>query len=265
MVFTLLIDMDGVLTKNKEFEPFEDAPAFISFIKERGIPFRVVSNNSTRKASDIAQILREKGLPIGDEEIITPLVVLPSYLSSLGVKRVFVIGTRELTDYLAEEGFEVVYDHSVDAVVIGQDKEIDFFKIKTASSAVFLKGARIVPVNRSRIVKDSDGLYFPGSGSTASYIAYATNYEGDIPNLGKPSEDFIKKALEGLPSEKVFLVSDDIYTDLKGADKLGIKTVFMTTGKYSAQEIHRAGFKPDYVFNSLSELMEEIKRWLYHS
>ncbi len=257
--------MDGVLTKNKEFEPFEDAPAFISFIREKGIPFRIVSNNSTRTATDIASILRDRGLRIENEEIITPLVVLPSYLRNAGVKRVFVIGTRELTDFLAEEGFDVVYDSSVDAVVIGQDKEIEFFKIKTATSAVFLNGAKIIPVNKSRIVRDSDGLYFPGSGSTANYIAYATNYEGDIPNLGKPSKEFIERALEGLPSDRVYLVSDDIYTDLKGATELGIRTVFMTTGKYDVQELEKANFKPDYVFNSLSEFMEEIKRWLSHS
>ncbi len=262
MMFTLLIDMDGVLTKNKEFEPFEDAPEFIKFLKEREIPFRIVSNNSTKTPEDITEILRENGLELGEEDLITPLVVLPEYLRSLNVKRVFVIGTRELADFLAKESFEIVYDHSVDAVVIGQDKEIDFFKIKTATSAVFLKGAKVVPVNRSRIVKDSDSLYFPGSGSTASYIAYATNYEEELPNLGKPSERFIKETLKGLPTREVYLVSDDIYTDLQGAGKLGIKTVFMTTGKYNAGELDKAGFKPDYTFGSLSEFMKELKRWL---
>ncbi len=265
MEFTLLLDMDGVLTKNKEFEPFEDAPPFIEFLKEKGVPFRIVSNNSTRPPEEILRILRERGFNLEEGDIITPLVILPEYLRALEVKKVFVIGTRELTDYLAQEGFEILYDHSVEAVVIGQDKEIDFFKIKTATSAVFLRKAKIVPVNLSRVVKDSDGLYFPGSGSTAHYIAYATNYEGEIPNLGKPSKRFIEEALKDLPSERVFLVSDDIYTDLKGTREIGLRSIFMTTGKYGAQEIERAGFKPDYVFGSLSELAEEIRRWLHTS
>ncbi|AAC07066.1 HAD-IIA family hydrolase [Aquifex aeolicus] len=167
-----------------------------------------------------------------------------------------------LKDFLKEQGFEVRENHEVDAVIIGQDKEIEFKKIKNATSAVFLKGAKIIPVNLSKIVKDSDGLYFPGSGSYAYMFKHATNYEGEIPNLGKPSKEFINLALEGLPREKVFLISDDIYTDLMGAKELGIGTIFMTTGKYKQEELKKANFKPDYVFHSLKELMREIKKWL---
>lgn len=261
-MFTLLIDMDGVLTKDKEFNPFPDAEDFLNFLKEKKIPFRIVSNNSTRAPELIVEKLREKGLPVEKEEFISPVAILPEYLKRAGVKSVFVIGTDMLRDFLKEQGFEVREDHRVDAVVIGQDKAIDFKKIKTAVSAVFLNKARIIPVNLSKIVKDSDGLYFPGAGSYAYMIKHATNYEGDIPNLGKPSEEFINLALQELPRERVFLISDDIYTDLMGAKKLGIGTIFMTTGKYRREELQKANFTPDYVFDSLTELKEEVERWL---
>ncbi|RUM28215.1 MAG: hydrolase [Aquifex sp.] len=261
-MFTLLIDMDGVLTKDKELNPFPDAKEFLDFLRENNIPFRVVSNNSTRSPALIVEKLKEKGLEIEVNEFISPVAVLPEYLKKGGVRSVFVIGTSMLRDFLKKEGFDVKEDHEVDAVVIGQDKEIDFKKIKTATSAVFLKGAKIIPVNLSKIVKDSDGLYFPGSGSYAYMLKHATNYEGDIPNLGKPSKEFINLALEGLPREKVFLISDDIYTDLMGAKELGLGTIFMTTGKYREEELKKANFKPDYVFHSLRELIQEIKKWL---
>ncbi len=254
--------MDGVLTRDKEFTPFEEAPSFIAFLKEKKIPFRIVSNNSTRPPQLIVKKLREKGFPLEEEDFISPVGVLPGYLRKLGVRSLFVIGTPMLKEFLREKGFEVKDSHEAECVVIGQDKEVDFPKIKTATSAVFLNGAKIVPVNLSRIVRDSDGLYFPGAGSYAHMLKHATNYEGELPNLGKPSPDFINLALEGLPREKVYLISDDVYTDLMGARELGIGTIFMTTGKYGREEIKKAGFEPDYVFDSLGDLRKEIERWL---
>ena len=261
-MLTLLIDMDGVLTRDKEFTPFDYAPAFIRHLKERGIPFRIVSNNSTRPPRLIVDRLRERGFDLAYEDFVSPVGVLPDYLRERKLESLFVIGTSALREFLAEAGFQVREDHRVSAVVVGQDKELDFAKIKTAVSAVFLEGARIVPVNLSRIVRDSDGLYFPGAGSLSRMIAHTTGYQEELPNLGKPSPQFIDLALKGLPREKVFLISDDIYTDLMGARELGIGTIFMTTGKYPEEELRKANFSPDYTFHSLEELENKIFGWL---
>ena len=254
--------MDGVLTKDKEFNPFDYATDFIRHLKERKIPFRIVSNNSTRSPTLIVQKLQEKGFNLQEEDFISPVAVLPEYLKSIGAKTLFVVGTPMLVDFLRDAGFEVKEDHDVDVVVVGQDKEIDFSKLKRAVSAVFLKGAKIVPVNLSRIVKDSDSLYFPGAGSIAHMIAHATSYEEKLPNLGKPSAEFIGLALRGLPSDEVYLISDDIYTDLMGAKSIGLKTIFMTTGKYREEELSKANFRPDYIFHDLRALENKIFQWL---
>ncbi len=261
-MITLLIDLDGVLVKDKDLNPFSDTQEFINFIREEDIPFRIVSNNSTRSPNKLIEDLNAKGISIKGNELITPVKVLPSYLRFLKVKSIFVIGTEMLERFLRDEGFDIKENHKVDAVIIGQDKKINFHKIKIAVSAVFLEGAKIVPVNQSRIVKDSDGLYFSGAGSLAHMIKHTTNYKGEIPNLGKPSKEFIETALTGLPSQTVFLVSDDIYTDLIGASKLGIKTVFMTTGKYDKEELRRANFTPDFICDNLKDLKAKISEWL---
>ena len=254
--------MDGVLTQDKEFNPFPYAPQFIKNLREKGIPFRIVSNNSTRSPELIVHKLRVKGFEIGREDFISPVAVLPDYLRSLDLQTLFVIGTQMLRGFLEEEGFEVRDDHLVDAVVVAQDKELDFVKLKTAVSAVFLKGAKLIPVNLTKIVRDSDRLYFPGAGSVARMIGETAGYSEELPNLGKPSREFIKRALKGLPEEEVYLVSDDIYTDLVRAPEVGLKTIFMTTGKYGEDEFKKANFKPDYIFHSLEELENKIMEWL---
>ncbi|MDQ7082538.1 MAG: HAD hydrolase-like protein [Aquificota bacterium] len=45
-----------------------------------------------------------------------------------------------------------------------------------------------------------------------------------------------------------------------GAKELGIKTIFMTTGKYREEELKRTDFKPDYLFRDLQELENKIFR-----
>lgn len=254
----ILLDLDGVLVKDKALNPFPDTHSFLNGIRSLNIPFRVVSNNSTRPPKKILEELKNKGIELREDEFISPLSILGDYLKEKGIKRVFFIGMPVVREYLLDLGFEVLEDYRVDAVVIAQDRSIDFKKLKLATSAVFLNGARIVPVNLSRIVKDDDGLYFPGAGSIAISIAHACNYKDAIPNLGKPSKEFIEHALKGLQGEEVYLVSDDIYTDLMGAKDLGIRTVFMTTGKYKEEELKKASFSPDLVFNSLEDLLQHL-------
>jgi len=254
-----LIDLDGVLVGDKKLNPLDGSKEFLKRLESEKVPFRIVSNNSTRPPSEIVKLLNEKGLEIREESFLTPLKILPMYLRSVGVQRVLLMGMEAVEKYLLDEGFEVVKDHKVQAVVIAQDRSIDFQKLKLAVSAVFLEGAKIIPVNLSRIVKDDDGLYFPGAGSIAQMLKHATNYQEDIPNLGKPSEEFLSYALQGLERGEVYLISDDIYTDLIGAKKLGwIKTVFVTTGKYRGEELKRANFEPDYSFDSLKELISVL-------
>ncbi|MDW8433226.1 MAG: HAD-IIA family hydrolase [Aquificaceae bacterium] len=254
----LLLDMDGVLVKDKALNPFEDSASFLAFIRDLGLYLRILSNNSTRPPKEIVEKLRENGLFVKEEEFVSPLSLLGDYLREKGIKKIFFIGMPAVEEYLKSMGFELAYEERVDAVVIGQDRELNFKKLKVATSAVFLHGAKIVPVNLTRIVKDDDGLYFLGAGSVALSIAHACNYGEELPNLGKPSKQFIKYATKGLDGDETYLISDDIYTDLIGAKELGIKTVFMTTGKYKEDELKKSNFEPDLVFHSLKELREHL-------
>ncbi len=251
-----LIDLDGVLVGDKKFTPLRGASEFLDVLTARGIPFRVVSNNSTRPPLEIVKLLRERGLNIEEDRFVSPLKALPKYLRSVGIGRVFIIGMEPVKRYLIEEGIDVVEEPWVQGVVVAQDKSLDFHKLKMAVSAVFLASAKIIPVNLSRIVRDDDRLYFPGAGSVALMLKHATNYSEELPNLGKPSKEFMSYALEGLKGEEIYLISDDIYTDLLGAKALGIKTIFMTTGKYPREELRRANFEPDLTFDTLEELMD---------
>ncbi len=60
----IIIDLDGVLTKDKVLTPFEDAPKFIEFLKGKNIRFKIATNNSLYSPNQLVEGLRKNGINI---------------------------------------------------------------------------------------------------------------------------------------------------------------------------------------------------------
>jgi len=255
----LIIDLDGVLTKDKSLTPFNDAGEFIQFLRNKNIKFKIATNNSLYSPRNLINRLNNKGINIKDDEIITPLYVAPIYMKEKSFKDIFVIGSKELESYIKESGFNIKKSVNIDAVLIGQDKEFNFEKMKIATTSIKENNAKILALNGNLITKDDDNLVFPGVGSIANMFAYAT--KKDWIHFGKNSSQYNRelfKYFENIDKSNLAILSDDLFTDLKPMKKLGLKTIFITTGKYKTSDI-TADSKPDLIVNSLSELMKLIE------
>ncbi|NPB04895.1 MAG: HAD-IIA family hydrolase [Aquificae bacterium] len=257
----LLLDLDGVLVKNKKLDLFEDTLSFLSFLREKGLPFRVVSNNSRIPPGELREKLAQKGLELREDELLTALMVAPAYLRRF--KSVFAFAEEAVKNYLRGEGINLKDDHDVEAVFVAQNHNLTFRDVKTATSALKLSKAKLVAVNLNKLAKDSDGLFYPATGSWVKMLAEATDYPlEEVVSLGKPSEEFFRLALKGFEDREVYFVSDDFYTDLIPAEKFGLKTVFLTTGKYSREDLERADYRPFKTFDSLTELRKYLESLL---
>ena len=80
MIDGLLLDMDGVLALS--FEPMPGAIEAVAKIRERGTPFRIVTNTTTHTRADLAATLRAGGFDIEVGEIITAVVGTETYLKA---------------------------------------------------------------------------------------------------------------------------------------------------------------------------------------
>ena len=60
----------------------------------------------------------------------------------------------------------------------------------------------------------------------------------------------------------ITMISDDVKGDLGGAKELGVKTIFVTSGKYKTQEeivpFLADNLKPDFVYADMQEILEQI-------
>ena len=261
---SFLLDLEGTLVKDKTYTPFEEGLEFTRFLDEKGIKWIIASNNSTEKPRELVKTLREKGFNVNENKILTPSLIASNVLKREGVKRIFFIGTSKIREFFEEEGFEVRNDHKVDAVVVGRDKEINYQKLKIATSALVLNDAKLFAFHTNKLILDPDGFVGPSVGAIAKALSYASDKE--ITSFGKPSVEYFKRAFEILGEvspEEVFMVSDDPFSDLAGGKEItGFKTVFVLCGKYKDPKVLDKlpeNLKPDFVFRHVGECKKLVR------
>ncbi|TCK06208.1 HAD-IIA family hydrolase [Phorcysia thermohydrogeniphila] len=258
-----LLDLEGTLVKDKSYTPIPEALEFTKILDERGIPWIVATNNSTEKPRRLIEILREKGFNVNEKKLLSPSLLASNFLKREGVRSIYFMGTEKIKEFFKEEGFEVRDDHNVDAVVVGRDREINYGKLKTATSALVVNGAKLFSFHMNRLILDPDGLVGPSVGAIATALSYAANKP--VISFGKPSKEYFERAFELLgisDPQKVYMVSDDPFTDLAEGKKVtGFKTVFVLSGKYKDTAILEEvtpELRPDYVFNHIGECIKLI-------
>ena len=102
---TLLIDMDGVLYRGKTGLP--GGPELMRFLKERGIKFLMVTNNSTATQDEFVKRMAGFGIDVKEDEIITSGVATAEYLTTIAPAgaKVNVVGEPALSHEMEKRGF----------------------------------------------------------------------------------------------------------------------------------------------------------------
>ncbi len=261
MKLGFLLDLEGTLVKDKSYTPFKEALEFTGELDKRGIPWIVATNNSTEKPYVLVEILKGKGFNVNSKKLLSPSFLARAFLEKEGVKSIYFLGTEKIREFFQESGFDVREDHNVDAVVVGRDRTVNYQKLKTATSALVLKNAKLFSFHMNRLILDPDGLVAPSVGAIATALSYAANKP--VVSFGKPSSEYFERAFEMLgikEPDRVYMVSDDPFTDLaEGKKTVGFKTVFVLSGKYknvSVLDTIPEELRPDYVFAHIGECLE---------
>ncbi|WP_457642752.1 HAD-IIA family hydrolase [Persephonella sp.] len=255
-----VIDLDGVLTQDERFSPIDGAVEFIDCLNKNSVPYVIATSNSRFSPEEIGKALKENGFNIDTDRIITPLVIAPEVLKNDRIKTLFVIGSDNLKEYLGSKGFIIKESPEVDAVLVGLDKNLNFQKLKIGTTALKVYKARLYALNKNIISKDDDGLLFPGVGTVAKMFSTACQCQENFKHFGKMGEEYNNVLLQKLKIEdisSVGMISDDIFVDLKGYKSIGMKTVFVTTGKYTKEDAKDADFI-DITVDKLTELIGRV-------
>jgi len=175
-------------------------------------------------------------------------------------------GLRLLShDEAAEPGAEAT------AVIVGDAG--DEFTPRNMQSAFRLvrAGARFVAMHKNRWWLTPAGITLDAGGYVAA-LEYATERRALV--TGKPSRTFFGESVRRigeilgaggthLEPWEVAMVGDDLWNDVRGAQRAGLRGVFVRSGKHGDAELERfasetGGRPPDAVAPSIVEVAEAL-------
>jgi len=249
-----LIDLDGTMYRGTE--RIEEACAFVHRLHEKGIPYLFVTNNSSRTPEQVAEKLRNFGIPATKEQVFTTSQATANYIYEKKPNAsVYVIGEDGIRRALEEKGFTFA-NEDAEVVVMGIDRSINYEKLAIACLAV-RNGAMFISTNGDIAIPTERGL-LPGNGSLTSVVAVSTQTKPIF--IGKPEKIIMEQALEvlGVPKEETLMIGDNYDTDIMAGMNAGIDTLLVHTGVTTKEMLQTYDRQPTYVIDSLQEWMERI-------
>jgi len=260
-----MFDLDGTLLLSDRslggYEVLPGAVEVLSALKERAIPFVVLTNGSAYPPAEQAARLRGLGLPVADDRMFTPSSVTAELLVRNRVSRALVLGTRGVGHALTEAGVEVVWPgepgaKDVQAVYIGWHPECNMKDIEAACQAIWA-GAKLYVASDVPFFATKQGRSMGYSYAIVGAVHRLTKAPSII--TGKPSLHalrFVAKKL-GIPARNVGVVGDDPAVEIIMARRGGATAFGVTTGVMTHEDWARETGKrrPHRVLSRISELL----------
>ena len=249
-------DLDGTLYRGDAAIP--GAVAILGRLRAAGVPFRCLSNTSSRPRSSLLTRLRGYGFDIREDELLTGTLAAGALMRSKGLRRVLPLVTNAAAADLA--GFELVGGTSgtpsgpVDAVLVGDLGEGWSDPLMQEAFHALMAGADFIAVSRDRYWRRGEALVMD-CGAYVAGLEYATGCAATI--AGKPSPSFYAAALASLggpPAHDVAMVGDDPWSDVAGAQAAGLQGWFVSSGKADDAALSASGVQPDRALGSVAEL-----------
>ncbi|HZQ81530.1 MAG TPA: HAD-IIA family hydrolase [Gaiellaceae bacterium] len=249
-----LMDMDGVLVR--EEHPIPGAAEFIGRLRERGLPFLVLTNNSIYTRRDLAARLAANGLEVPEDSIWTSALATANFLDTQRpAGTAFAIGEAGLTTALHDVGYTLT-ERNPEYVVLGETRTYSFERIAQAIRLI-VAGARFIATNPDPTGPTPDGP-LPATGSVAALISRATGVAPYF--VGKPNPLMMRSALNAIDahSETTAMIGDRMDTDVVSGLEAGMHTVLVLTGSTSRDEAEAFPYRPSRIVESIADLVDEL-------
>ena len=242
--------MDGVIYRGSRL--IDGAAEFVELLRQRGIPFLFLTNNSQRTRRDVAHKLTRMGIPSDADDVFTCGIATARYLAQRHPGgTAYVIGENGLTSALFKNNFTVV-DDDADFVVVGEGRTMSFEMIEKGVRLV-QKGAKLIATNLDPTCPTEQGIR-PGCGAIVSMIEKATGKKAF--SVGKPSPVMMRAARKqlGLTTDQTIMVGDTMETDILGGAQMGYRTVLVLSGETAEEDLADYAYSPDYIVPSIAHI-----------
>jgi HAD superfamily hydrolase (TIGR01458 family) len=254
MTRAFLIDLDGTVYCDDRVIP--GAQAAILQLQKAGIPYRFVTNITTKRRSSIRRKLEDLGIPASDSDIFSAPYAAAQWLRQ----------RPQATSWILTAGDSIEEFHDLtqtedrpDYVVLGDLQHGFSFELLNQIFRRLLAGSQLIALQKNRYWR-SRNEWLLDAGPFVAGLEYAAGKPARL--IGKPSLDFFELALAdlGVKAEEAIMVGDDAEVDGAGARKAGMATVLVRTGKFRPEAHAMPSFQPEMVIESIADLDHVFSR-----
>lgn len=268
-VRALLLDLDGVILSRGA--PLPGVGEALRTLRRRGIPFCVATNASLVGRHVLADRLGALGVDVEPERIVSALSASAAYTRArFHGHSIYVLASRAAPEEfsgqrLLSHAEAAAPDVRAAAVVVG-DASTDFsFDHLNAAFRLLRGGARLVAMHRNPWWLTADGPTLD-AGAFVRALEFAARRRATV--VGKPSPAFFSSAVAslgepGLRGDEVAMVGDDVWADVGGGQRAGLRGILVLTGRHGLADAAQAargprGRRPDAVAATLSSLVAAL-------
>jgi len=253
-----IFDLDGTIYLGDVLVPGADR--VVKALRNAGKKVVFLSNKPIARRETYAEKLNRLGIPCGVEDVISSSLVLARYLSKRKPgARVFPVAEQPVIDDLTRHGLQICDDpDKIDVVVVSWDRGFNYEKLNIAYLAA-LRGAELVGTNPDRTCP-MPGYALPDAACMIAAIEACTERKVR-PIVGKPSRIMLRQVLDllGLRARECVMFGDRLETDMTMARRAGLAGVLVLTGVTSAAMVRALNRKPDFVMNSVADLLDVLE------
>ena len=268
----LLLDLDGVIVVAGQ--PVPGTAEAIATLERRRIPYRIVTNTSAVSRTTLSRWSAKLGAPIPPVRFESALSASaawtartfpdePLYVLASDDAKTEFAGQRLMThDEAGKNGATAA------AVVIGDSPEEATFDNLNRAFRLIRGGATLVGMHRNPWWLTPEGPTLD-SGSFVVGLEFAAETRARI--IGKPSPAFYAQAVRDLRREAgrdlargdIAMVGDDVRTDVRAAQRSGLRGILVLSGKHTEADVEsaareRGGRRPDAIAPDLAAVVAAL-------
>lgn len=246
----VLIDLGGVVYQGDE--PVSGSVEAIARLRGAGIPFRFLTNTTSRPKRRVLQKLADVGLPAENHEVFTPAEAARAFIVEHDLKPHFLISPA------LREDFSDLPRGNVPAVIVGDAGDGFSYDNLNLAFRVLEAGAELIALAGNRKFVADNGEMCLDVGAFVAALEFGSGKQATV--LGKPSPDFFRLAVAsmGLKAGETVMIGDDAEFDASAAVKAGLVGVLVHTGKWQAGAADAVIPPPSAEFDDLGQAVGDI-------
>jgi len=255
----VIFDLDGVVYLIDK--PIPGAAEAVDRLRGEGTAVAYATNNASRRAADVAELLTGMGVTAAPDEVLTSAGASAAVLAERlpAGAPVLVVGADALRAEVRDAGLTPVttLEEEPAAVVQGYGPEVGWRILAEAALAV-RAGAIWVATNTDRTLPSPRGA-LPGNGSLVAVLRTALDREPDLV-VGKPQPALFTTAASLSGATRPLAVGDRLDTDIQGAVGAGMDSLLVLTGVSTPADLLTAPAerRPTFVSADLSGLFRTL-------